>query len=176
MGTIYAEATLAQKYKTTVDGEVTGGPIYYIKAAFKGTFGKILAGLFAVFIILALGFMGNMVQSNSIGAAFSEVFTSRNINVPPVAVGIVLAVIAGVIFLGGTNRLAAVVEKIVPFMAGIYIIGSLVLILSNAAKIPDAFRMIFEGAFSPKAVLGAGARHHGAGGNPVWCGKRPVLQ
>ena len=157
MGTIYAEATLAQKYKTTVDGEVTGGPIYYIKAAFKGTFGKILAGLFAVFIILALGFMGNMVQSNSIGAAFSEVFTSRNINVPPVAVGIVLAVIAGVIFLGGTNRLAAVVEKIVPFMAGIYIIGSLVLILSNAAKIPDAFRMIFEGAFSPKAVLGAGA-------------------
>ena len=157
MGTIYAEATLAQKYKTTVDGEVTGGPIYYIKAAFKGTFGKILAGLFAVFIILALGFMGNMVQSNSIGAAFSEVFTSRNINVPPVAVGIVLAVIAGVIFLGGTNRLAAVVEKIVPFMAGIYIIGSLVLIFSNAAKIPDAFRMIFEGAFSPKAVLGAGA-------------------
>ncbi len=157
MATIYAEASLAQKYKTTVDGEVTGGPIYYIKAAFKGTFGKILAAAFAVLIILALGFMGNMVQSNSIGAAFSEVFRARNIDMPPVVIGIILAVIAAFIFLGGTRRLASVVEKIVPFMAGIYIIGSLVLILSNAAQIPAAFRMIFVGAFNPKAVLGAGA-------------------
>ena len=66
MATIYGEAVLAQEYKTTVDGEVTGGPVYYIRQAFKGTFGKILAVVFAVFIILALGFMGNMVQSNSI--------------------------------------------------------------------------------------------------------------
>ena len=70
MATIYGEAVLAQTYKTEVNGEVTGGPVYYIKAAFKGTFGKVLSTLFAVFIILALGFMGNMVQSNSIGAAF----------------------------------------------------------------------------------------------------------
>ena len=63
MATIYAEATLAQKYKTVdKDGNVTGGPVYYIRAAFKGKLGKILAGLFSVFIILALGFMGNMVQ------------------------------------------------------------------------------------------------------------------
>ena len=73
MATIYGEAVLAQEYKTTVDGEVTGGPVYYIRQAFKGTFGKILAVVFAVFIILALGFMGNMVQSNSIGAAFGPV-------------------------------------------------------------------------------------------------------
>ena len=72
MATIYAEATLAQEYKVVKHGEVTGGPVYYIHAAFKGTFGKVLGGLFSVFIILALGFMGNMVQSNSIGAAFSE--------------------------------------------------------------------------------------------------------
>ena len=65
MATIYAEAVLAQTYKTEVNGEVTGGPVYYIKAAFKGTFGKVLAALFAVFIVLALGFMGNMVQSSS---------------------------------------------------------------------------------------------------------------
>ena len=157
MATIYAEASLAQQYKTTVDGEVTGGPIYYIKAAFKGKFGKFLAALFAVFIILALGFMGNMVQSNSIGAAFSEVFQSRNINIPPVAIGIILAVFAAFIFIGGTSRLAAVVEKIVPFMAGIYIVGSLILILSNITQLPAALKMIFVGAFNPKAVLGAGA-------------------
>ena len=74
MSTIYAEATLAQNFKTEVNGEVTGGPVYYIKAAFKGTLGKVLAGLFAIFIVLALGFMGNMVQANSIGAAFTEAF------------------------------------------------------------------------------------------------------
>ena len=157
MATIYAEASLAQEYKTTAHGEVTGGPVYYIRQAFKGTFGKILATLFAVFIILALGFMGNMVQSNSIGSAFSGVFESRNIPVPPVAVGIVLAIIALFIFVGGTERLAQVVEKMVPFMAVIYIIGSLILILLNAAQIPEAFRQIFVGAFNPSAIVGGAA-------------------
>lgn len=157
MATIYAEATLAQEYKTTENGEVTGGPIYYIRAAFKGTFGKILASVFAVFIILALGFMGNMVQSNSIGAAFSEVFTARNIAIPPVAVGVVLALIAAFIFIGGTTRLASVVEKIVPIMAGIYIIGSLIVIGSNFSMIPEAFRQIIVGAFRPSAILGGAA-------------------
>ena len=154
MATIYAEASLAQEYKTTAHGEVTGGPVYYIRQAFKGTFGKILATLFAVFIILALGFMGNMVQSNSIGSAFSGVFESRNIPVPPVAVGIVLAIIALFIFVGGTERLAQVVEKMVPFMAVIYIIGSLILIFMNVTQIPEAFRQIFVGAFNPSAIVG----------------------
>lgn len=157
MATIYAEATLAQEYRTQVNGEITGGPIYYIKAAFKGTFGKVLAAVFAVFIVLALGFMGNMVQSNSIGAAFSEVFTSRNIDIPPIAVGVVLALIAAFIFIGGTTRLASVVEKIVPIMAGIYIIGSLIVILTNITMIPEAFRQIVVGAFRPSAVLGGAA-------------------
>lgn len=157
MATIYAEATLAQEYRTQVNGEVTGGPIYYIKAAFKGTFGKILAAVFAVFIILALGFMGNMVQSNSIGAAFSEVFTSRNINVPPVVIGVILALIAAFIFIGGTTRLASVVEKIVPIMAGIYIVGSMIVILTNVTMIPEAFRQIIVGAFQPSAILGGAA-------------------
>ena len=157
MATIYAEATLAQKYKTVVDGEVTGGPTYYIRAAFKGRFGKILASIFAVFIILALGFMGNMVQSNSIGAAFSEVFMARGIEIPPVAIGILLAAIAGFIFLGGTQRLASVVEKMVPVMAGIYIVGSLIVIFMNITEVPNALRMIFVGAFSPKAIVGGAA-------------------
>ena len=157
MATIYAEAALAQEYKTTADGEVTGGPVYYIRQAFKGTFGKILAAVFAVFIILALGFMGNMVQSNSIGAAFSSVFSARNIPVPPVTVGVLLAVAAFFIFIGGTKRLAAVVEKMVPFMAAVYILGSLILIGMNITALPGAVKMIFVGAFQPNAVLGAAA-------------------
>lgn len=157
MSTIYAEATLAQKYRTKKDGEVTGGPVYYIRAAFKGTFGKVLAGIFAVLIILALGFTGNMVQSNSIGAAFTEVFAARNIEVPAITFGLVLALIIGFIFFGGVKRLASVVEKVVPIMAGIYIVGSLILICMNITALPGAIKMIFVGAFNPRAVLGAGA-------------------
>ncbi len=157
MATIYAEAVLAQTYKTEVNGEITGGPVYYIKAAFRGTFGKVLAALFAIFIVLALGFMGNMVQSNSIGAAFVEVFHVFGMEIPPVVVGLILAAFAAFIFLGGTKRLASVVEKIVPLMAGVYIVGSLILIFMHVTQIPAAFMMIFKSAFDPSAVLGAGA-------------------
>ena len=157
MSTIYAEATLAQQYKVQKDGEVTGGPVYYIQAAFKGAFGKALAAIFAILIVLALGFTGNMVQSNSIGAAFSEVFSARNIEIPSIVFGLILAAVIGFIFLGGVNRLASVVEKIVPIMAGIYIVGSLILILMNITALPEAIKMIFVGAFNPEAVVGAGA-------------------
>ncbi|MDD5945932.1 MAG: alanine/glycine:cation symporter family protein, partial [Clostridia bacterium] len=157
MSTIYAEATLAQKFKVIENGETNGGPVYYIKAAFKGGFGKFLAALFAVFIVLALGFTGNMVQSNSIGAAFSSVFQARNINIPPIAIGIILAIIAAFIFIGGTERLASVVEKLVPIMACIYIVGSLVLIIMNITNVPAAFVTIIKAAFNPRAVLGAAA-------------------
>ena len=157
MSTIYAEATLAQNFKTEVNGEVTGGPVYYIKAAFKGTLGKVLAGLFAIFIVLALGFMGNMVQANSIGAAFTEAFGAFNITNSPVVIGVIVAAVAAFVFLGGTQRLASVVEKVVPIMAGVYIVGSLILIIMNIANLPAAIKMIFVGAFDPQAVLGAGA-------------------
>ena len=158
MATIYAEAVLAQETRRVAeDGSVSGGPVYYIKRAFPGRFGTFLAGFFAVALILALGFMGCMVQSNSIGAAFSEVFASRNINVPPVAVGVILAVFAAFIFIGGTDRLAAVVEKLVPFMACIYIIGSLIVIGCNFTMIPEAFRQILVGAFQPSAIMGGAA-------------------
>lgn len=157
MATIYAEAVLAQTYKTEVNGEVTGGPVYYIKAAFRGTSGKVLAALFSVFIVLALGFMGNMVQSNSIGAAFVEVAHTFGVELPPIVIGLILAAFASFIFLGGTKRLAAVVEKIVPIMAGVYIVGSLLLICMNITHIPAALVMILKGAFHPEAVVGAGA-------------------
>lgn len=90
MATIYAEALMAQKYKQVgVDGEVTGGPVYYIRAAFSGKFGKFLAALFAVLIIFALGFMGNAVQSNSIAASFHTAF-----GIPQPVMGVIVAVIA----------------------------------------------------------------------------------
>ena len=157
MSTIYAEATLAQNFKTEINGEVTGGPVYYIKAAFKGTLGKVLAGLFAIFIVLALGFMGNMVQANSIGAAFTEAFGAFNITISPGVIGVIVAAVAAFVFLGGTQRLASVVEKVVPIMAGVYIVGSLILIIMNITNLPAAIKMIFVGAFDPQAVLGAGA-------------------
>ena len=154
MATIYAEASLAQKYKVVHEGEVTGGPVYYIKAAFKGKFGKVLAGAFAVFIILALGFMGNMVQANSVGVAFAEVFQSRGINISAIVIGVAIAVFAAFVFIGGTKRLAAVTEKIVPIMALIYIAGSVIILVMNITAIPEAIKMIFVGAFKPSAIMG----------------------
>lgn len=149
MATIYAEAVLAQRYRTTVNGKVTGGPAYYIRAAFKGTFGKVLAGVFSVLIILALGFMGNMVQSNSIGDAFHNAFGMSHLTV-----GIVVAAIAAFIFLGGVQRIAAVTEKIVPIMAAFYIVGCVVILVMNYKTLPNAFTQIFVLAFNPQAMAG----------------------
>ena len=150
MSTIYGEAVLAQKYKhVDADGSVSGGPICYITAAFKGALGKAMAVFFAVAIILALGFMGNMVQSNSIGDAFFTAF-----GVPKLATGIVLAAVSAFIFLGGVKRIASITEKLVPIMACFYILGSLIAIIMNAGNILPAFQAIFVGAFSPKAVMG----------------------
>lgn len=157
MATIYAEAVLAQKYKTVENGEVTGGPIYYIRQGFKGKFGKVLAVIFACLITVALGFMGNMVQSNSISEAFSSVLDARNLEVSPIIIGLLIAVFSLFVFLGGTKRLASVVEKLVPLMAGIYIVGSLVLIAMHITEVPEAFRMIIVGAFTPRAIVGGAA-------------------
>ena len=150
MATIFGEAVLAQKYKQVgSDGEITGGPVYYIRAAFKGTFGKVLAGIFAVLIILALGFMGNAVQSNSIAVAFHTAF-----GVPQAAVGVVVALIALFVFVGGMQRIAKVTETIVPIMAAFYILGALIVIIYNYKNIPYAFQAIVVGAFNPSAVSG----------------------
>ena len=149
MATIYAEAVLAQTYKTTVDGQVTGGPVYYIRAAFKGKFGKFLAGFFSVAIVLALGFMGNMVQSNSISDAFHNAF-----GVNKLVVGVVVAAIAAFIFLGGVQRIAAVTEKLVPIMAIFYIVGCVTILAMNASALPAAFEQIFVLAFDPQAMAG----------------------
>ena len=154
MATIYAEAVLAQETKVVQeDGSVLGGPVYYIKRAFSGKFGKFLAGFFAVAIILALGFMGSMVQSNSIS---ESVNTASAGFIPGWAVGLILAVLCAFIFIGGIRRIASVAEKIVPVMAVIYLVIGIVILGINFKEIPETFGMIFKYAFMPQAIIGGG--------------------
>ena len=152
MATIYAEATLAQKTRIVdADGTVRGGPVYYITTAFKGGFGKFLAGFFAVAIVLALGFMGCMVQSNSIGSTMNTAF-----GIPTWVSGVILVAICAVIFLGGVQRLASVTEKLVPIMACIFLLGGLAVLVARITYIPATFAMIFKYAFQPQAIIGGG--------------------
>ena len=152
MSTIYAEAILAQDTRYTDDnGQVHGGPVYYIRKAYKGGFGKFLAGFFAVAITLALGFMGCMVQSNSIAESCSNAFGIKGW-----IVGIILAVLSAIIFLGGVNRLASVSEKLVPIMAVVFLIFGFIVLGIRVKYIPETFAMIFKYAFTPNALIGGG--------------------
>ena len=152
MATIYSEAVLAQETREVKpDGTIHGGPVYYIKRAFPNGFGKFLAGFFAVAIILALGFMGCMVQSNSIGETCSNA-----LGVPAWTVGVVVTVIAAIIFLGGIQRIASVTEKMVPVMAALYIVGGLIILIARIKYVPETIGMIFKYAFVPNAIIGGG--------------------
>ena len=152
MATNYSEAVLAQKTRLiNQDGSVSGGPVYYIKKAFKGGFGKFLASFFAIATVIALGFVGATVQSNSIASTVNEVS-----GIEEWIIGIILALLATVVFIGGVSRLASVTEKIVPIMAGLYLIGGLIIIFCNITVIPEAFFMIFKFAFVPQAIIGGG--------------------
>ena len=149
MATIFAEAVLAQTYRTKDEqGRVLGGPAYYITLG-MGEKWRPLAVFFSIAIIIALGCIGNMVQSNSIAHAMQTAF-----NVPAAVSGVVCAVLAGLVFFGGVGRLASVTEKIVPFMAAIYLIGGLWVIGAHITEVIPAFRLIFVAAFDPEAVMG----------------------
>ncbi len=150
MATIYAEAVLAQETKEIQsDGTVTGGPIFYIKKAFPGKFGKVISVFFSFATFLALGFMGAMVQSNSISSACETAF-----GIPGWITGLIIASLAGLVFLGGVNRLASVTEKLVPVMALLYIAGSIVILVARAKYLPETIGMIFRYAFRPDAIIG----------------------
>ena len=150
MATIYAEAVLAQKTRVTnADGSVAGGPVYYIKTAFTGKFGKFLAGFFSVAIILALGFMGSMVQSNSIGEACNNAF-----GIPTWVVGLLVSIVAVLIFIGGVQRIGSVTEKLIPVMATLYLLGGLIVLIARIKYIPETIAMIFKYAFQPNAIIG----------------------
>lgn len=152
MATMYAEATLAIKTrKVEKNGEIKGGPVYYITTAFKGKLGQILSRFFAAAIILALGFMGCMVQSNSIANCMKTAF-----NVQPWIIGVFLVLLSASIFIGGVKRLAKVTEKLVPIMALFFIIGCSIILFARINYIPETLCLIFKYAFQPQAILGGG--------------------
>ena len=128
MATIFAEAVLAQVYKEKMpDGGVVGGPAYYISRGLKSNG---LAVFFSVAIIMALGFIGNMVQSNSIADAFNNAF-----GVNRLLIGVIVAAIGGFVFFGGMGRIASITEKIVPIMAAGYLLGGLYILVTHASHL-----------------------------------------
>lgn len=151
MATIFAEAVLAQVYKTTdADGHVVGGPAWYITRG-MGPKAKPLAIFFAIAIIIALGFIGNMVQSNTIALACHTAF-----GFPKIATGICVGLLAALVFFGGMRTIASVTEKMVPAMALLYIIGGSWVLCLHPGDIGIAFAQIFQAAFNPQAILGGG--------------------
>lgn len=150
MSTVYVEAILGQVFKRRVNGQVTGGPAYYIEESLKSRkLSKGLAIFFSVACILALGLMGNAVQANSISVAFNSAF-----GVSPLLIGVIVSILSGFVFFGGIKRIASVTEKIVPIMAGLYILACVIIIVISYKEIIPAISSIFVSAFNPKAALG----------------------
>ena len=150
MATIYAEATLAIKTRIkAADGTIHGGPVYYITTAFKGGFGKFLATFFAVAIILALGFMGCMVQSNSIGECFQTAF-----GIPPGSWAWRWWSSVPSFSWAAFSGWPPLRKKIVPIMAAIFLLGGLVILIFRIRYVPATFGMIFKYAFEPQAIVG----------------------
>lgn len=147
MTTKFAEVVLAIQYREkTEDGRFIGGPMYYIANGLKM---KWLAYVFAAFGALAAFGIGNMVQSNSVAASLEVSF-----GINKLLTGIVLAVLAAIVILGGIKRIGVVTERLVPVMAAFYIIGGIVIISINAAHIGEAFSLIFGTAFTGSAAVG----------------------
>ena len=152
MGTIFSEAVLAQKYRVKdEDGNWVGGPAYYITRGLKGkSYAKFLAGFFSVMIIFALGFFGNMVQSNSIATSINAAAPK----IPLLVIGVVLAILAALVFIGGIDRIANFAQLVVPFMALLYIILTIITLVKFRHNIGPAFSAIFSAAFSTEAMAG----------------------
>lgn len=153
MATKYAEGFLGVKYRIKNElGEMAGGPMYYARYGIKNeTFAKILGAVFAFCGgITALLGTGNMAQSNSMALAFNDQF-----RIPFWLTGLVVAVLTGIVTIGGIKRIGEVSEKLVPTMIVFYFLGAVIIVIINIEKLPQAFRIIFESAFSVKAVGGA---------------------
>lgn len=149
MATKYGEAVLAVKYREVKpNGSYAGGPMYYIKNGLGDNW-KWLAWLFALFGAVAAFGIGNTVQSNSVAHAAQGSF-----GIPLFVTGIVLAILTFAVIIGGITRIGEVTERLVPFMAIIYVIGALIIILVNASKLPGAIGLIFSSAFTGHAAVG----------------------
>ena len=147
MATKYGEVVLAIKYREkTPDGRFVGGPMYYIR---NGLNLKWLAAIFALFGALAAFGIGNMTQANSVAAVLES-----NFGVNKWISGIIVAAATAAVVLGGLKRIVQVTEKLVPFMAAFYVLGGIIILVTNAARIPAAFGLIFSQAFTGTAAVG----------------------
>ncbi|WP_066225153.1 alanine/glycine:cation symporter family protein [Formosa haliotis] len=158
MASKFAECTLGVKYRDVgEDGTVYGGPMYYLKKGLGekgfGGLGKVLAVIFAVFVIGGSFGGGNMFQANQAAAQFVKLFEIESAN-GGLYFGLVMAALVAVVIIGGIKRIASVTEKIVPFMAGIYVLASVIILVANYSHIGDAFMLIYEGAFSGLGIAG----------------------
>lgn len=158
MSSKFVECTLGVKYRDIdSNGVVYGGPMYYLKKGFAESgmsgVGKVLAALFAILCVGGSFGGGNAFQSNQAAQQIVSM-TGMTGSSSGFLVGLVLAVITGIVIIGGIKKIATVTEKIVPFMAILYIVASLIIIFANFSFIDDAFKMIFTEAFSPRAGLG----------------------
>lgn len=158
MSTKFVECTLGVKYRDIgEDGTVYGGPMYYLSKGMKeigfGKLGKVLGVLFAMLCVGASFGGGNAFQSNQAAVQISTLLNLEG-GSTGVVIGILLAIFVGIVIIGGIKRIAKITEKIVPFMAGLYILAALVIIFANFSDIGLAFSLIVDGAFSPMAGLG----------------------
>ncbi len=158
MASKFTECTLGVKYRDIgPDGTVFGGPMYYLKKGLAkmghGTLGKFLAGFFAVMVVGGSFGGGNMFQANQATAQFIELFGIQNPNVK-IVFGMVLALFVGIVIIGGIKRIGKVAEKIVPFMAVLYVGAALIILVFHYKLIPEAISLIIKGAFTPEAGLG----------------------
>lgn len=158
MASKFAECTLGVKYRDVgPDGTVYGGPMYYLKKGLKqkgmGGFGKVLAVIFAVFVIGGSFGGGNMFQSNQAAAQFVKVLSLEETSAA-MWFGAVIAIVVGIVIIGGIKRIAMVTEKVVPFMAAIYVVAGLIILGVNYHHIGDAFRLIWDGAMTGMGIAG----------------------
>ena len=160
MCTKFSEVTLAVHFREkNAEGDLVGGPMYYIKNGLKKQW-HWLAYLFAAFGVLTVFGTGNATQVNTITTAIDSalynygVISEQNVSTLNLVIGIILAVLIGLILLGGIKRIGQVAEKLVPFMAVIYTILAIGVVILNYRNIPTVFASIFKGAFSPASVTG----------------------
>ncbi|MGG5485476.1 alanine/glycine:cation symporter family protein [Gaetbulibacter sp. PBL-D1] len=158
MSTKFVECTLGVKYRDVgKDGTIYGGPMYYLSKGLKATgkagLGKVLGIIFAILCVGASFGGGNAFQSNQATVQISSLIGVSG-GATGSIIGFILAVLVGIVIIGGIKRIAKITEKIVPFMAGIYVLAALIIIFANFKYIDDAFGLILEGAFTPMAGLG----------------------
>lgn len=159
MSSKFVECTLGVKYRDIDrDGTVHGGPMYYLSRGFAdikmGGFGKVLAVIFAVFCVGGAFGGGNAFQANQATSQIATMFDLGADGAARTIIGVVMAILVAIVIIGGIKRIAKVTEKLVPLMAIIYIIASLIIILAHFTEIPAAIGMIISGAFTPTAAVG----------------------